>query len=72
VELSPHKVVYRIKNSEFLADSDDFIYYFYIVCGITEGVYYRGLDVKITCNIENIQISNNKEESFVDISLEIQ
>ena len=72
VELNPHKVVYRIKNSEFLEDSDDFIYYFYIVCGITEGIYYRGLDVNITCNIEKIQISSNKEESFVDISLEIQ
>jgi len=72
VELSPHKVVYRIKNSEFLENSDDFIYYFYIVCGITEGIYYRGLDVKITCNIENIQILSTKEESFVDISLEIQ
>jgi len=72
VELRPHKVVYRIKNSEFLTNSDDFIYYFYIVCGITEGVYYRGLDVNINCNIEKIQISNDKEGSFVDISLEIQ
>lgn len=72
VELSSHKVIYRIKNSEFLANSDDFIYYFYIVCGITEGIYYRGLDVKITCNIENIEIATNKEESFVEISLEIQ
>ena len=71
-ELSPNKVIYRIKNSEFLEDSDDFIYYFYIVCGITEGIYYRGLDVNIICNIEKIQISSNKEESFVDISLEIQ
>jgi DNA-binding transcriptional regulator YhcF (GntR family) len=72
VELSPHKVIYRIKNSEFLENSDDFIYYFYIVCGITEGIYMRGLDVKITCNIEHIQISDNKKESFIDISLKIQ
>ena len=72
VELSPHKVIYRIKNSEFLENSDDFIYYFYIVCGITEGIYFRGLDVSITCNIENIQISDNKKESFIDISLKLQ
>ena len=71
-ELNPNKAVYRIKNSEFLANSDDFIYYFYIVCGITEGIYLRGLDFKISCNVENIQIATNKEESFVDISLEIQ
>ena len=71
-QLSTHKVKYRIKNSEFLANSDDFIYYFYIVCGITEGIYLRGLDVKVNCNVENIQIASNKEESFVDITLEIQ
>jgi len=72
IELTPSKVIYRIKNSEFLNDSDDFIYYFYIVCGITEGIYLRGLDININCNIEKINISSNNEESFVDISLEIQ
>ena len=72
VELNPNKVIYRISNSEFLYNSDDLIYYFYIVCGITEGIYLRGLDVKVSCNIENIQILDNKEESYVDISLAIQ
>ncbi|MFX1337475.1 MAG: winged helix-turn-helix domain-containing protein [Promethearchaeota archaeon] len=72
VELTPHRVVYRIKNSEFLENTDDFIYYFYIVCGITEGIYLRGLEIKINCNVENIHISNKRRESFVDISLEIQ
>ncbi len=72
VELNPNRVIYRVRNSEFLENSDDFIYYFYIVCGITEGIYLRGLDVNIKCSIENIQIANNKQESFVDISLEIQ
>jgi len=72
VELSSHKVRYRIKNSEFLDNSDDFLYYFYIVCGITEGVYLRGLDINIKCNVEDIYISSNKKESYIDISLEIQ
>ena len=72
VELHSHKVKYRIKNSEFLKNSDDFLYYFYIVCGITEGVYSRGLDIKISCNVEDINISKSKKESYIDISLEIQ
>ena len=72
VELHSHKVKYRIKNSEFLKNSDDFLYYFYIVCGITEGVYSRGLDIKISCNVEDINISTNKKKSYIDISLEIQ
>jgi DNA-binding transcriptional regulator YhcF (GntR family) len=72
VELSPRKVIYRIKNSEFLENSDDFIYYFYIVCGITEGIYLRGLNVKITCSIKEIHISNKKKDSFIDLSLELQ
>jgi len=72
VELTPNKVIYRIKNSEFLENSDDFIYYFYIVCGITEGIYLRGLNVKITCNIKDIHITNKKKDSFIDLSLELQ
>lgn len=72
VELSSHKVRYRIKNSEFLDNSDDFLYYFYIVCGITEGIYSRGLEINIRCNVEDINISKSKKESYIDISLEMQ
>ncbi len=71
-ELHQNRVIYRIKNSEYLKKSDDFVYFFYVVCGITEGIYLRNLNVKVKCNVENIHVSSNKKESFIDVSLEIQ
>ncbi len=72
LELYQNKVLYRIKNSEYLDNTDDFIYFFYVVCGITEGIYLRNLDIKVICNVEDIHLSSKKEESHIDISLEIQ
>jgi len=72
VELHQNKVIYRIKNSEYLDNSDAFIYFFYVMCGITEGIYLRNLNIKIVCNVEKFHVSSNKEENFIDISLEIQ
>ena len=72
VELQKNKIVYRFKNSEYLETSDDFIYFYYIACGIIEGIYLQNLNINVKCNVENIHISNNKEESFIDISLEIK
>ncbi len=72
VELHQNRVIYRIKNSEYLGTSDDFVYFYYIACGITERIYLQNLNRKVMCNVENIHISHNKEDSFIDISLEIQ
>jgi DNA-binding transcriptional ArsR family regulator len=71
-KLQENKIVYKIKNSEYLDNSDDFIYFFYVMCGITEGIYLRNLNLKVVCNVEDIHISSNKKESFIDVSLEIQ
>ncbi|TFG19840.1 MAG: hypothetical protein EU529_15815 [Promethearchaeota archaeon] len=72
LELHKNKVLYRIKNSEYLDHSKDFIYFFYVMCGMTEGIYLRNLDMKVICSVEDIHISRNKKESFIDLSLEIQ
>ncbi|MFX1392501.1 MAG: winged helix-turn-helix domain-containing protein [Promethearchaeota archaeon] len=72
IELQKDKIIYRIQNSEYLDNSDDYIYYFYVVCGITEGVYLRNLNMKVECNVGKFNISRNKEESFIEISLEIK
>jgi len=70
MELQHNRIKYRLKNSDFL--NEDFIYFFYIACGITEGIYLSNLTLKVNCNVENIHISSNKNESFIDISLQIQ
>jgi len=69
VELHQNKIIYRFKDSEFL--NDDFIYFYYIACGITEGIYLKNLDLKVVCNVEDIHISSSKKESYIDISVEI-
>lgn len=71
-EIHEKKVLYRISNSEYLGNTDNFIYFYYIVCGITEGIYFQILKKKIICNIERVHISSNKNESFIEISIEIQ
>ena len=71
VELSNNKAVYRYKNSEFFENSDDYIYYYHIVCGIAEGLFLQYFNQNAKCNVANFVISKNKEESYVDISIEI-
>ena len=70
VELHQKKVVYRLKNSEFL--HKDFIYFFYIACGITEGIYIQNLNREVTCNVESLNIAKDSKDSYIDISLEIK
>ena len=71
VELQKNRAVYRLTNSDFLDPSKDFTYFFYLTCGIAEQIYSQILKKKVDCNVENIHRSSVKEESYVDISLEI-
>ena len=70
MELQDKRMVYRLSNSEFLTDK--FLYFFYVACGITEGIYRLIVNIKVECNVENISISKKKDESYIDISIEIQ
>jgi len=63
---------YRFKNSIFLENTDDFIYHIYIMCGISEGILNRALKTEVLCNIDQIYISDNKDESFFDINIKIK
>ncbi len=70
-ELNLNKVIFRLSNSEYLKDNEDFIYFFYIACGITEGIYLANLNKKVVCNVEKIYISKTQDDSYIDISIEI-
>jgi DNA-binding transcriptional regulator YhcF (GntR family) len=70
-ELNQSKVVYRLKNSEFLGPSGEFNYFYYVISGMVESVYKKYFHKKVSCNVVDIHNSDNKEESFVDISLEL-
>jgi len=49
-----------------------YIYFFYIACGITEEIYLQNLHREVICNIEKVNISIKKEESYIDISIMIK
>ncbi len=71
VELQENRVVYKIKDPEFLRPPGDSTYFFYFICGITEGLYKRLLKTTVSCNVLDIHISSNSEDSYVKISLEL-
>jgi DNA-binding transcriptional ArsR family regulator len=70
-ELTQNGAVFRLSNSEYLKDNEDFIYFFYIACGITEAIYLMNLNKNVECNVDKIHTNKNEKESFIDISLEI-
>jgi hypothetical protein len=63
---------YRFMNSVFLENSDDYVYHIHIMCGITEGILNKALKKEVTCDIEQIYISDDKAESFFDITIKIK
>jgi len=71
IDQEEKSATYRFKNSLFLENSDDFIYHIYIMCGITEGILNMVLKTEVICNIEQVYISNEKENSFFDISIKM-
>ena len=72
IDEQDNKIIYRLKKSDFLDSSGDYNYFFYFVCGITEVLYLRFFNTKVNCNVKEIYKSSNEEESYVDISLELQ
>jgi DNA-binding transcriptional ArsR family regulator len=71
-DLHQNKAIFRLRNSDYLQNSNDYIYFFYIACGITEGIYLQNLNRKVECNVNKIHISSKRKESFVDILLEMK
>ena len=68
---SGKKGVFRFKNSEFLNNSES-LYHFHLISGMIETKMSNDLGVPIKCNIEQIHISDKKEDSYVDISIEFK
>lgn len=68
VDLNEKKTIFRLENSEFLDPSGKYLYFFFIACGITEGIYLQNLNMEVNCSIENFSISGDKSR-YIDISL---
>ncbi|MBD3195031.1 MAG: hypothetical protein GF317_08260 [Candidatus Lokiarchaeota archaeon] len=66
------KAIYRFRNSIFLENNEDYIYHLYFMSGLTQGILSRELKTEVICNIENYHISDDKKDSYFDISLRIK
>ncbi len=62
---------YRFKNSEFIGDNEDYLFFFHAMCGVLEGFAKEKTGRHIECNVEKTYISKKKEDSYVDISVRI-
>ncbi len=67
-----NKATYRFTHSDFLEDTDDFIYHFYLISGIIETTFSRELKKNVFCDVVKVNISDIKANSFLEISLEIE
>ena len=72
IDESGMKAKYRFSKSEFLEDTDDFIYHFHMAVGIMEAILTREIGRPVECFIEDIHITDNKEDSYVEISVNIK
>lgn len=71
VDPNGNKAVYRFKNSIFLDDNDLYIYHIYLMVGITQAILEKELDKEVTCKVENYHISDDKKDSYFDVSIVI-
>ena len=66
------KLTLKFTNSEFLENTDDFIYHFYILTGIIEAFRKKDVDRTVKYNIETIYVSDKKKNSFIELSVEVK
>lgn len=66
------KIILKFTNSEFLDITDDFIYHYYIVAGLIEAIWRRETHLDVICNIEKVYISEKKENSYVELSINFE
>lgn len=74
LEFDPNvnKAVYRFKNSNFLKKTEDFTYHIYLVCGAMESILNRRLKIPVECDVIEINVSDNKKDTYFDISIQIK
>ncbi|TXT62920.1 MAG: hypothetical protein BAJALOKI3v1_470012 [Promethearchaeota archaeon] len=71
VDPKGQKAVYRFKNSIFLDDDDLYIYHIYLMTGITQSILERELEEDVICKVENYHISDDRKDSYFDVSIVI-
>jgi len=63
------RAIYKFSNSEFLEILRN---HFHMAVSIMETILTREIGGTVECFIEDIHISDNKEDSYVEISVNIK
>ena len=65
------KIILRFKSREYLFDTDDYVYHFYMIAGIAEAIYKRDFEKDVRCDIETVHLSDNPEESYIELVIKL-
>ena len=65
-----NKIILKFTNTEFLDNTSDFIYHYYIIAGILEKIWQREVNKNVIVNVETIHLSEIKDDSYIELSVE--
>ena len=71
VDFKNKKGIYTFDNSEMLQTNYDYVYYIYLIAGIVEKKLKMHTNKDIKCEVVELSLLDNKEESYFKVSLEI-
>ena len=69
---STNQFILRLTNSEFLESPNKFIYHYHIVAGLIEAIWKKKINRDILCNVETLHVSDDKEHSYIEFSIEVE
>ncbi|TFF97677.1 MAG: ArsR family transcriptional regulator [Promethearchaeota archaeon] len=62
--------IYQISNSNML-EGEEYLYHFHLLTGFLSEKLSNVLDKKVSCKIEKYEIFKSREDSYINISIEI-
>jgi predicted transcriptional regulator len=62
--------IYHITNSRML-EGENYIYHYHMLTGFLQEKLSNVLDKKVSCKIEKYEVFKSKEDSYINISIEI-
>ncbi|MFW9898851.1 MAG: winged helix-turn-helix transcriptional regulator [Candidatus Thorarchaeota archaeon] len=63
------KFILKLTNSEFLDNPDKYLYHYYISAGLIEAIWKREINKDVVCNVETVHISDDEQNSYVELSI---
>ena len=65
-----NKIILKFTDTEFLDNSGDFLYHYYIIAGILEKVWQREVNKNVIVDVETLHLSEIKDDSYIELSVQ--